>query len=413
MRNKEIRLEYLFTPRQMEALVLDSRYNIFEGSVRSGKTYASLWWWCLFVRCGAPEKGELLMIGRTERTLERNVLNPMLDIFGPARMRFSRGLGEGEFLGRRFYYVGANDERSQEKIRGMTVAGAYGDEITLWPESFWEMLRSRLSPRGARFIGTTNPDSPFHWLKVRTLDRRDELNLSTIQFHLDDNTFLDPEFVADLKREYTGLWYRRFISGEWCQAEGAVYDVWDQDIHVQEDPIRGSFTRDIAIDYGTSNPTVFLECRHGGGRFHVAREYVWDSRTEARQKTDKEYADDLAAFLGRDSYRWVVVDPSAASFIAELKSRRFRVKPANNDVLDGIREVAKRLASGALTIAPGCGWTRREFSSYVWDPKAQRTGEDRPLKENDHALDALRYWIFTLFKTGPAPGHGVGRPAGM
>jgi PBSX family phage terminase large subunit len=410
---RAVDLDSLFTPRQIEALAVESRYNIFEGSVRSGKTYVSLWWWCFFIREFAPEKGNLLMIGRTERTLERNVLNPMIEIFGPARMHYSRGLGEGEFLGRRFYYVGANDERSQEKIRGMTVCGAYGDEITLWPESFWEMLRSRLSPRGARFIGTTNPDSPFHWLKTKTLDREDELNLSVIRFRLDGNTFLDPDFITDLKKEYTGLWYRRFIDGEWCQAEGAVYDTWDEELYVRENPIQGHHTRDIAIDYGTSNPTVFLECLHGGGNFHVAREYYWDSRGEGRQKTDGQYADDLEEFIGQGRCRWVVVDPSAASFIAELKRRRLPVKPADNDVLDGIREVAKRLSSGDLTIAPGCEWTRKGFSAYVWDSKAQRKGEDKPLKENDHAMDALRYWIYTLYRTAPAPGRVVSRPVGM
>ncbi|NCC84676.1 MAG: PBSX family phage terminase large subunit [Clostridia bacterium] len=391
-----LRLDRIFSQKQIDALGANARYNIFEGSVRSGKTHVSFWWWCRFVKDFAPKQGDLLMVGKTERTLERNIINPMIEVFGSKRLHYSKGMGEGEFMGRRFYVAGANDERSQDKIRGMTLAGAYGDEITLWPESFWEMLRSRLSPKGARFLGTTNPDSPYHWLKAGTLDRESELNLRRVRFRLEDNTFLDPSFVDDLKREYTGLWYRRFILGEWCQAEGTVYDMWDEARHVKKNPISNIATRDYSIDYGTSNPTVFLECVSGEGRYHVSSEYYWDSREKGRQKTDGEYADDLIKFMGDKPYRWVIVDPSAASFIAELKRRRIKVQPAVNDVLDGIRETAKMLANDSLSVSPECPYTRGDFSSYVWDTQAQRRGEDKPLKQHDHAADAVRYWVMTV-----------------
>ncbi len=401
-------LEKLLSPKQVQALIASkSRTNIWEGSVRSGKTHASFWWWLRFARDQSPAQGDLLMVGKTERTLERNIINPMISMFGSGRISYSRGSGEGHIYGRRFYVAGANDERAQDKIRGMTLAGAYGDEVTLWPESFYEMLRSRLSPRGARFLGTTNPDSPAHWLKKRTLNRAGELDLCRVSFRLEDNIFLDPDFVTNLKKEYTGLWYKRFIEGEWCQAEGAVYDMWDEGKHVISN-LPGSLQVlrwVVGCDYGTTNPTVFLLVGLGvDGTLYVVDEYCHDSREQGRQKTDVEYADDLERFLREHKKTSVeiVVDPSAASFLAELRRRRLRVSGADNAVLDGIRLVSTALSAGKLKVLLRCERLREEFLGYRWDEKAQSRGEDKPLKENDHALDALRYAVARLLSRGPA-----------
>lgn len=292
---------------------------------------------------------------------------------------------------------GANDERAEGKIRGMTLAGAYGDEVTLWPESFFKMLLSRLSIPGAKLFATTNPDSPYHWLKRDFLDKS-ELDLRTWHFELQDNPNLAPEYVESLKREYSGLWYKRFVLGLWVQAEGAVYDMWSEECHVVDEmpaPHEARLTY-VGVDYGTTNPCAFLLVSLAGDTWYVHREYYHDSRAVGRQKTDAEYSKDLAAFMGDLRSRVpVIVDPSAASFIEQLRRDGFYVIEANNSVLDGIRAVSTLLEQGRLKVHRSCKNLIREFSAYVWDERAQKRGEDKPLKENDHALDALRYVIWT------------------
>src|SRR5690606_9525321 len=246
-----------FSRKQLDVIANSTaRMNILDGSVRSGKTIASLVAWIMFVSEASP--GELLMAGKTERTLKRNILDVLEQMVGSRYFKYNLGAGEATLFGRRIYLVGANDLRSEGKIRGLTLAGAYGDEIALWPDSFFTMLLSRLSVPGARFIGTTNPDSPYHWLKTSYLDRAGELGLRRWHFSLEDNPNLDPAYVEALKKEYVGLWYKRFILGLWVQAEGAVYDMWDDEIYAV-DEVPSQFTRYyVGVDYGTSNPTVFL-----------------------------------------------------------------------------------------------------------------------------------------------------------
>lgn len=347
-----------------------------------------------------------MMAGKTERTLQRNILDPIQDMIGSSRFHINKGSGEVDFYGRKIYLVGANDERAQEKIRGVTLAGAYGDEITLWPESFFKMLLSRLRIKGARLYGTTNPDGPYHWLKVDFLDREGELNLKRFIFRLRDNITLDPEYVRSLEAEYTGLWYRRFIDGEWCQAEGAIYDMFDEKVHVvATSEIENSgrlFRRQcVAVDYGTSNPTAALLVKeYSPLHFHVAEEYYYDGRSTQRQKTDREYIDDFEAFYARNGiYKGeiaLIIDPSAASLKTEARQRGFYVQDADNSVLDGIRTVAAKLSSKELTINNTCQNLSREMLSYVWDDSSQKRGEDIPKKVNDHGCDALRYAIMHL-----------------
>lgn len=389
-----------FSRKQLDVIANSTaRMNILDGSVRSGKTIASLVAWIMFVSEASP--GELLMVGKTERTLKRNILDVLEQMVGPRYFRYNLGAGEATLFGRRIYLVGANDLRSEGKIRGLTLAGAYGDEITLWPESFFTMLLSRLSVPGARFIGTTNPDSPYHWLMQHYLRRASELDLKRWHFRLEDNPNLDPKYVEALKREYTGLWYKRYIQGLWVQAEGAVYDMWDENIHVV-DTLPSYFDRYyVGVDYGTNNPTVFLLVGKYQDKFYVIDEYYWDSSSKGRQKTDVEYSKDLQEFIRNyPSINGIIVDPSATSFIVQL--RRDRVGPiyqANNEVLDGIREVSILLSQKRLFVyGQKCPNLCREFTTYVWDARAQKRGEDKPLKQYDHALDALRYVIMTTKK---------------
>ena len=248
-------------------------------------------------------------------------------------------------------------------------------------------------------MGTTNPDSPYHWLKTNYLDRAGELGLRRWHFLLEDNSNLDPAYVEALKKEYVGLWYKRFILGLWVQAEGAVYDMWDDAIHVV-DEVPSQFTRYyVGVDYGTSNPTAFLLVGQHGDKLYVIDEYYWDSAERGRQKTDAEYSRDLQEFIKGRYPQAIVIDPSATSFITQLRRDGVRmIRHANNSVLDGIRTVAVFLSQKRLFVyRKRCSSLPREFTAYVWDPQAQKRGEDRPLKQNDHALDALRYVVHTVF----------------
>lgn len=395
-------------PRGKQARsILEStaRINIWEGSVRSGKTVASIIRWLDYAVNGPP--GELLMVGKTERTLKRNILDVIEELVGQNDYRYNRGMGEAYIMGRRIYVAGANDERAETKIRGLTLAGAYGDELSLWPESFWTMLLSRLSVRGAQVFGTTNPDGPYHWLKANYLDREDQLNLRSWHFTLDDNPHLDPEYVKDLKREYTGLWHQRYIEGLWVLAEGAVYDMFDEQRHAVDILPSHLGQWVVGVDYGTTNPCVFLLLGTDGRRWYQTKEYYWDAVERGRQKTDAQYADDMIAWLDGLRPRSIYVDPSATSFIAELRRRGLPVAGADNAVLPGIQTVSKLLADDRLFIHRSCTHSLQEFGAYTWDAKAQQRGEDKPLEQHDHAHDARRYALHTTLGRYRAPETGT------
>lgn len=375
-----------------------ARVNIWEGSVRSGKTIGSIIRWLQFIEDAPP--GNFLMVGKTERTLKRNILDVIEEAVEPDEYRLVQGSGECWIYGKRVYLAGASDERAIQKIQGLTLAGAYGDELTTWPESFYIMLLSRLSVRGAKLFGTTNPDSPYHWLKVNHLDRADELDMRVFHFTLDDNPHLDPEYVASLKAEYVGLWYKRYILGLWVLAEGAVYDMWDEAKHViATHPTARDYY--VAIDYGTNNPTVFGLFGVLGDKCWMEREYYYDSTRSGRQKTDAEFSAALREWLGDVRPREIIVDPSALSFKTQLRRDGFaQVRDADNSVLDGIRTQATMLTAGRYHVCAECQNTIHEYSGYVWDAKAQEKGEDKPLKQSDHAKDAERYFLHTIFGRG-------------
>lgn len=397
----------LFSPKGLDSIDNSTaRLNIWHGAVRSGKTVCSIVRWLEYVRTG-PE-GDLLMVGKTERTLYRNILGPIRQIVGRKRFKYNRGMGELTLFGRLIYIAGANDERAADKIRGLTLAGAYCDELTLWPESMFSELLNRLSVKGAKLFGTTNPDGPFHWLKANYLDKVG-LNLKQWHFELTDNPNLDPDYVSSLKQEHVGVFYDRMIRGLWVMAEGLIYDQFNiQANGFDETPTVDRW--DVAIDYGTQNAFAALLVGVKGDECLVDREYYYSGRDNQLQKTDAEYSQELRNWLGDIKPRYVIIDPSAASMIAQLKRDGFRVKPAENDVVPGIGTVATRLANGKLKIhRKNCPNLVREFGVYVWDEKAGMKGQDKPLKVNDHALDALRYHQFTLFgKPKGSVGHFEG-----
>lgn len=396
-----------YSPKQADVLLnADARWNLLVGAASSGKTYVS--YDLLLKRMRRQPPGPALLIGRTQQTLERNVLAPMRERFGDYYVsRIRSDDGSVYLFGRKCYAVGANDEQAQKKIQGMSIVYAYGDEFPTWPESFMNMLKSRLRIPGAKFDGTGNPEGPYHWAKVNMIDKATELGMKVWHFVLDDNPFNDPAFVADLKAQYAGtVWYQRLILGLWVQAQGAIYDMFNENIHVVDSlPSWPVHTYLVPIDYATGNPTAFLmlavvtDPKERLTKVYVVDEYYWDSRARGRQKTDAEYSADLKQFIARIAPT-IYVDPSAASFKAQLrKDNVHNVKDADNSVLDGIRLVASFLVNRRLFFLRGkTPNLLREIGGYVWDAAAQKKGEDKPVKENDHALDALRYGIYTHFK---------------
>lgn len=392
-----------YSPKQADVLLnANARWNLLVGATSSGKTFATFD--LIAKRILVQPKGNCLLIGKTERTLSRNVLDPMRDRFGVKHVSEIDHKGTVRLFGRRCYTVGANDERSIRKIQGISLVYAYGDEFAIWPESFFNMLKSRLRIPGAMFDGTCNPEGPYHWAKRGLLDRADELDLYSRHFVLDDNPYLDPSYVSALKSEYVGMWYKRYILGLWVAADGAVYDMFDESKHVidslpvNEDGYPAILRYWVGIDYGTSNPTVFLLVGQDfGGTLYVCDEWRYDSSEHGgRQKTDAEYSAGFREWIAGQGVapKFAFVDPSAASFIAQLRRDGVRnLASADNSVTDGIRRVATLLSSGRLRIHRRCKGLIREISGYVWDSKAQMHGEDLPCKQADHGPDALRYVI--------------------
>lgn len=389
-----------------------ARINIWDGAVRSSKTISSLVRWLQFIRSAPP--GPLLMTGKTERTLRRNIIDPLVDMLGERRCRLLAGSGELYLLGRKVYLAGANDERAQEKIRGLSLVGAYVDEVSTLPESFFVMLLTRLSIPGARLFGTTNPDGPQHWLKVGYLDRArlhldrdgrlhhhdgdDRLDLHRFTFQLADNPNLAPDYVAAVSAEFTGLWHRRLILGEWCLAEGVVFEAWDPARHVVDELPQITRWLALAIDYGTTNPFHAVLLGLGADRrLYVTHEWRWDSKKQRGSLTDAEYSQRLRAWVEGLGVRpeYTIIDPSAASFRVQLHRDGWSSVMADNDVLAGIRTVASLLATDRLRVHRSCTELIREIPGYAWDPKASERGEDAPIKLGDHGVDALRYGVRT------------------
>lgn len=371
----------------------DGRVNLWHGSIRSGKTIGSLLRWLLFVAANITKSGDLVMFGRTRDSVWRNCIGPMQDpnLFGPiaAQVRGNYGAPTVTILGRRVYVIGAHDVQAELVLRGLTVLGAYGDEITTIPEGFFLQMLGRMSTPWSRLFGTTNPDSPGHWLK-KMIDRALP-DWRVFHFVIDDNPSLLSSYVEAIKREYTGLWYRRFILGEWVVAEGAVYDSWDERMVV--DPVDippMEHVLNVGVDYGTTNATAGILLGLAEGKLWLLDE--WAPKSDAgRSLTDAEQSASFRAWLPSrpvESWRhpaWVHVDPAAASFRLQLfQDGVSNVAAAWNDVLPGIRMAASLMATDRLRVSSSCANFRSEVAGYSWDPKATERGEDAPIKTNDH-----------------------------
>lgn len=377
---------------------------IADGAIRSGKTVSMSLSFVLWAMETFTDQN-FGMCGKTIGSFRRNVL------FWLKLMLKSRGYrvvdhradnmlevthkGVTNF----FYIFGGKDERSQDLIQGITLAGVFFDEVALMPESFVNQATGRCSVTGSKYWFNCNPDGPYHWFKINWIDKITEKNLLYLHFTMDDNLSLSEEIKARYRSMYTGVFYKRYILGLWCVAEGIIYDMFDAAKHVVKTTGQLFDPYYVSCDYGTQNATVFLLwAKQLDGKWIAIREYYYSGRDEDKQKTDSEYADDLKEWLGDIKPKKIVVDPAAASFIAELKKRGYHVKKAINDVLDGIRYVGTLLNQGQIGIHESCTNTIKEFNSYTWEAKAADRGEDKPVKQHDHAMDALRYFCYTIIR---------------
>lgn len=374
------------------------RFNIWVGAVRSGKTYSSILKLIDFIKNGPPGSG--MIIGVNRDTIQRNVLLELYKFLGFAPP--STKTTETKLYGRNIYFVGAHDEGAVRRIQGSTLAFAYVDEATCIPAPFWRMLLSRLSVTNSQLFATCNPDGPAHWLKKEFIDRKDELDMAVWNFTLDDNPSLDPKYKDSLKKEYQGMWYKRYILGEWAVAHGLIYDSIDHLNFYDTDLDRAAYYI-CGVDYGTSNATAAVLCGirpTAWPQIAVEDEYYYDSVQKGRQKTDDELASDIYEFVQHKNLRAIYVDPSAASLKVELQRRNLPVVDAKNDVLPGIKVVSKFIANKNLVVHRNCKVLTDVLQSYSWDPKAADRGEDKPLKKFEHIADATRYCVYSAFPRG-------------
>ncbi len=375
---------------------------IADGSIRSGKTIAMIPSFLRWSNYNFKYK-DFIIAGKSVGALKRNVINLMLQILETWGWPYNYNRSENYIeLGSNVYYMfGANNEASQDVLQGLTAAGAFADEVALFPQSFVDQMIGRCSVDKSKIFMNCNPGSPFHFIKTDYIDRAKEKNILYLHFNLRDNHTLSDEIINRYEKMFSGVFYKRYILGMWVMAEGIIYDMFREKEHIVD---FSPLFSDIAVtcDYGTANPTTFLKIGKYGNRTYIDREYYYSGRDKGISKTDGMYADDLEFFYKEnrmDKLTRIIVDPSAKSFITELQRRKFKVVKANNDLLNGIRNVGSSLCKEELFVHSSCKNTIKEFQTYSWNPKAQQRGLDEPLKENDHCMDAIRYYFNTWRKS--------------
>lgn len=406
------RLQFSAKQRKVLEWWRDGKFDaiICDGAVRSGKTFAlgvSFFLWAMarfqrqrFGLCAASING-----------VRRNLLcqaRPVLEGLG---FRWEEKVSRNEIVlrggGREnvFYLYGGRNEGSAASIQGMTLAGVLLDEAALMPRSFVEQACARCSVRDGKIWFSCNPAGPEHWFYKEWICKAREKNALYLRFTMADNPALTSETRARYERLFQGTFYQRYVLGEWAAAEGLVYDFFDAD-DMPPAP-EGPFARwRISCDYGTRNPASFGLWGELDGTWYRVREYYYDARAEGRQKTDGEYVRDLARLAGGRCIEMVIADPSAASFIEALRREGWTVQKADNRVLEGIRRTAEALKSGRIVICRGCEAAAREFSMYCWEDDGAK---DRVRKENDHAMDDIRYFAMALDEDGGSAARFVER----
>ena len=387
----------MLSPKQIEFIHnANRRYNLKVGAVRSGKSYADIVYTIPSRLRERHGKGGLsVILGVSRETIERNVLQPMREQYTSRLVGNINARNIARVCGEDVYCLGAEKISQVAKIQGSSIAYCYGDEIAKWHPEVFAMMQSRLDKPYSCFDGSCNPEYPNHWLKS-FIDRED-IDIYLQGYTIFDNPFLPKEFVDNLCKEYAGtVYYQRYILGEWALAEGLIYPMY-ADI-IEDLPETAPEKYVLSLDYGTMNAfSAGLWGKYGDIWWRI-KEYYYSGRDTGVQQTDEEYAQALDEFtegIG-DAYNKlrVIIDPSAASFIALLRKRgKYHVIPADNAVADGIRETATAMKLGKIKISPACENWKKEVQGYVWDDTA---GDDRPIKVNDHAMDDMRYFVKTM-----------------
>ena len=378
---------------------------VCDGAVRSGKTMAmglSFFLWAMTCFDGQ----RFGVCGKTIASLRRNVLSeilPRLEALGATwKEKRTENLVTVTFKGHRnqFYIFGGRDESSAALIQGITFAGVLLDEVALMPRSFVEQACARCSVAGSRLWFNCNPEGPGHWFYKTWILEAEQKNCLRLHFLMEDNPSLSEQIRKRYQNLYSGVFHQRFVLGQWVQAEGRVYDFFGPD-KVKAVPAVTFEKWYISCDYGTVNPTSMGLWGLYRGAWYRVKEFYFNSRQQMRQMTDDEYALALQELAGERTITAVIADPSAASFIEVLRRKGWRVIKAKNDVLAGIRQTSDALKDGRIVICEGCSDCLREMDSYVWDLSSQH--HDRVKKENDHAMDDMRYFVATVLY-GKQPG---------
>ena len=391
----------MLSRKQMRFLSDDlPRMTIVEGCISSGKTWVCNHKAVEHIITNYKGAGLIFFIGRTLTTLERNVLEPLALTY-KRKFSYSTAQKRASLCDIRIDLEGCNDLSAESKIRGSTAEFIYGDELTLWNLPFLNRCMGSLRTPDACFLGTTNPDNPYNFIKTNYLDRQEELGLRRVRFEMDDNPTLTEAYKEQVSREYTGVFHDRFIKGLWVRAEGIIYPMFQPDRHVTDDLPR-IHSIGFAVDVGHSNATVFLAIGEGeDGRAYVLEEYYHSGHESRVTLSPAAYArefirfrDDMFSRFPYAEQDLTYIDPSALGFKAQLvEAGETYTRAAYNDVVPGIQTVASVIDNDLLRVSPRCDSLIREFAAYVWDEKAAARGEDKPVKEDDHALDALRYYF--------------------
>ena len=371
---------------------------ICDGAVRSGKTLCmsvSFAAWAVFSFDG----GSFALCGKTIRSVRRNVAVPLIGILRETGFTVEEKLSANLFYvsdGRRrntFYLFGGRDESSAALIQGMTLCGVLFDEAALMPRSFVEQALARCSVEGSKLWFNCNPEYPQHWFCREWIKKTREKNIYYLHFTMEDNPSLSEEMIERYKKLYSGSFYERFVLGRWCAGEGLVYPFMSADEMLYDCPAGEAEEYAVSCDYGTVNPASFGLWGRYGGVWYRTDEYYYSSKREGSSRTDEEHYQGLCELIGDREISCIAVDPSAASFIEVIKRHgKYSVLPAKNSVMDGIRQVSTALKSGSIRICKSCADTIREFGLYRWESG----GRDLPAKENDHAMDDIRYFVTTV-----------------
>ncbi len=392
-------IEFVTSPKQDRSYrQATHRFNIWVGAVRSGKTFSSIRKFLDRLKYGVP--GDAMIIGVNRGSIQRNVITTIYRMLGhPAP---SPMCNKVTLYGRDVYFVGAPDVSAVTTIQGSTLAYAYVDEATCIPEAFWKMLETRLSIQGAQLFATANPEGPAHFLKKQYIDRAGDLDLIHWDFNLDDNPVLDEAYKHSIKSSFSGVWYKRFILGEWCQATGAIFSDFDH-FNIYTDPYPSPTYYLCGIDYGTTNPTAAVLLAVTPNKYpqvRVEEEYFFDSSKTGVPKTDAQLVTEIKRFVQHKNVTCIYVDPAAASFKIALRNEDLPINDANNDVLLGIKTMSKFISGKNIVIHKSCKNLIEGMQSYAWCPKAQDRGEDKPIKKDDHCCDALRYALTPFLMSG-------------